>query len=88
MLAGDYTLEVIAASISFLGRNASSFRHKPQTQTEIGPIGPIPVWLLDSAGIRPKGGLQRLNVRRLPSLGTLHHVELHGLSFLQALEPA
>jgi hypothetical protein len=31
-------------------------------------------------------GLQRLNVRSLPSLGALHYVELHGLTFLQTLE--
>jgi hypothetical protein len=30
--------------------------------------------------------LERLNVSRLPSLGTLHYVELNGLTFLQALE--
>src|SRR5438270_4123687 len=30
--------------------------------------------------------LERLNVRRLPTLGSLHHVELHCLAFLQALE--
>jgi len=30
--------------------------------------------------------LQRLNVRSLPALGPLHHVELHGLTFLQALK--
>ena len=30
--------------------------------------------------------LERLHVRSLPSLGPLHHVELHGLTFLQALE--
>ena len=41
--------------------------------------------LLDSAEIRPVT-LQRLNVRSLPSLWPLHHVELHGLTFLQALE--
>ena len=33
-------------------------------------------------------GLQRLNVCCLPALGPLHHVELHGLAFLQALETA
>jgi hypothetical protein len=32
--------------------------------------------------------LERLNVRRLPALGPLHHVELHCLAFLQALEAA
>jgi hypothetical protein len=54
--------------------------------------------LLDSAeshpmdedlSLGPHGGvmaLERLNVRGLPSLGPLHHVELHGLTFLQALE--
>jgi len=30
--------------------------------------------------------LQDLNVLSLPALGTLHHVELHGLAFLQAAE--
>ena len=30
--------------------------------------------------------LERLNVSRLPALGTLHYVELNGLTFLQALE--
>jgi len=32
------------------------------------------------------GGLQRLYVRSLPALGSLHDVELHGLAFLQTLE--
>ena len=31
---------------------------------------------------------ERLHVGSLPSLGALHHVELHGLTFLQALETA
>ena len=40
-----------------------------------------------SAKILPKSyGLQRLNVRGLPALGSLHNVELHGLTFLQTLE--
>jgi len=43
--------------------------------------------LLDSAGIRPVG-LERLHVGSLPSLGPFTHVELHGLTFLQALETA
>src|SRR5271170_246076 len=30
--------------------------------------------------------LERLYVSRLPALGTLHYVELNGLTFLQALE--
>ena len=38
--------------------------------------------------IRLADGLERLNVRSLPALGPLHHVELHGLTFLQALETA
>jgi hypothetical protein len=41
--------------------------------------------LLDSAGIG-LWVLQRLHVGSLPSLGALHYVELHGLTFLQALE--
>src|SRR5579863_6133645 len=63
-------------------------------------IAPSPRALLslDSAGILPRrrssvfgtpGGLtrlERLNVRSLPTLGPLHHVELHGLTFLQTLE--
>jgi hypothetical protein len=36
----------------------------------------------------PANGLERLHVGSLPSLGPLHHVELHGLTFLQALETA
>src|SRR5271157_1457324 len=57
--------------------------HKKQTR---GGIFPSPrLCLLDSAGIRPVGS-QRLHVRSLPPLGPLHHVELHGLTFLQALE--
>ncbi len=40
-------------------------------------------WILPESG---RQGLERLNVRRLPALGTLHNVELHGLTFLQALE--
>jgi hypothetical protein len=31
-------------------------------------------------------GLERLYVGSLPALGALDHVELHGLTFLQALE--
>ncbi len=31
--------------------------------------------------------LERLNVRSLPTLGSLHHVELNGLAFLKAFEP-
>ena len=51
-------------------------------------ITPCPrLFLLDSAGIRPMG-LERLHVRGLPTLGPLHHVELHGLTFLQALKTA
>ncbi len=34
----------------------------------------------------PAKRLERLNVRCLPTLGPLHHIELHGLAFLQALE--
>src|SRR6266567_8167641 len=34
----------------------------------------------------PAGSLERLHVGSLPSLRPLHHVELHGLAFLQALE--
>ena len=45
---------------------------------------------LDSALLRfcrnPAPGLERLHVGSLPSFGPLHHVELHGLAFLQALE--
>ena len=39
----------------------------------------------DSAGILPIR-LERLYVGSLPALGALDHVELHGLTFLQALE--
>ena len=35
---------------------------------------------------KPDACLQRLNVRCLPALRSLHHVELHGLAFLQTLE--
>jgi len=44
--------------------------------------------LLLSARFCRNCGLQRLNVRGLPALWSLHHVELHGLAFLQTLEPA
>ena len=36
--------------------------------------------------LNPVNGLQRLDVRRLPSLGSLDDVELHSLTFLQTLE--
>src|SRR5579863_8272344 len=58
-------------------------RRRRKTRTRIAPSPRM--CLLDSAGIRPLG-LQWLNVCRLPALGPLHHVELHGLTFLQALE--
>src|SRR5579863_10375014 len=58
-------------------------RRRRKTRTRIAPSPRM--CLLDSAGIRPLG-LQWLNVCRLPSLRPLHHVELHGLTFLQALE--
>jgi hypothetical protein len=34
----------------------------------------------------PVPDLQRLHVRSLPTLGSLDHVELHRLTFLQAFE--
>ena len=34
----------------------------------------------------PAGSLERLHVGSLPALRPLHHVELHGLAFLQTLE--
>ena len=34
----------------------------------------------------PAFRLERLHVGSLPSLGPLHHVELHSLTFLQTLE--
>ena len=43
--------------------------------------------MLDSAGIGP-ADLERLHVGSLPTLGSFYHVELHGLTFLQALEAA
>src|ERR1035441_8120941 len=51
-------------------------------------LGSLPALacLLDSAVIRPMGLANRLHVRSLPALGPLHHVELHGLTLLQALE--
>jgi len=42
-------------------------------------------WILPESG---SNGLQGLNVRSLPTLGPLHHVELHSLTFLQTLESA
>ena len=42
--------------------------------------------LPESLGVLKSGELERLNVSRLPALGTLHYVELNGLTFLQALE--
>ncbi|HUV70017.1 MAG TPA: hypothetical protein VMW15_10175 [Terracidiphilus sp.] len=40
-------------------------------------------WILPESG---HAALERLYVRSLPALGPLHHVELHGLTFLQTLE--
>ena len=50
-------------------------------------IAPGPALLVCS--ILPESslaGLERLHVGSLPSLGTLHYVELDGLTFLQTLE--
>ncbi len=54
-------------------------------QAKAGIAPGLRLLLLDSAesGLL---GLQRLNVRSLPALGSLHDVELNGLTFLQALE--
>lgn len=52
-------------------------------------LGLLPALLLSFAGFcrnPAPNGLERLNVGRLPPLRPLYHVELHGLTFLQALE--
>jgi hypothetical protein len=56
---------------------------RQQTQNGLGSLPARPIAkILPESGL----GLERLNVRRLPTLGPLHHIELHGLAFLQALE--
>jgi hypothetical protein len=55
MLAGDYTLEVIAASISFLGRNPSSGtdrRHKQGLDPKVQS--------LSGCSILPESGLKEV----------------------------
>ena len=56
----------------------------PKRRRRPGLLPALPM-LTDSAGL-PAQGLERLHVGSLPALGTLHDVELHGLTFLQALE--
>ena len=57
---------------------------KRQERDGISPIPLDACWILPESG----QGLERLHVGSLPALGPLHHVELHGLTFLQTLETA
>src|ERR1700733_8753284 len=63
----------------------NSFRVWAETQEGMGLL---PALLVFARFCRNPAAwcLERLNVRSLPTLGPLHHVELHGLTFLQALE--
>src|ERR1039458_9349743 len=59
-----------------------------KTAKELGRPQPFCVGSKVFARFRrnPACGLERLHVGSLPALGALHYVELHGLTFLQALE--